>query len=145
MEALRRVLEAQFTYHSQATELLNNMRSNWDNQIKTLARQTARSPYTNGRSVSASPASTPLSYQNDDYFYGSEGGGGLSMAQQRRPSVRQGSQDSLGIHAPRRVPSSASIRSTNSEPRQPPPMPRRQSQHQPGKVWAYFVSLLCKT
>lgn len=144
MEALRRVLEAQFTYHSHATELLNNMRTNWDSQIKTLARQTARSPYTNGRSVSASPASTPLSYQNDDYFYGSEGGGGLStMSQQRRPSVRQGSQDSLGIHPPRRVPSSASIRSTNSEPRQPPPMPRRQSQQQqqPGKVCVYCISL----
>ncbi|KAI7856780.1 hypothetical protein BDC45DRAFT_502284 [Circinella umbellata] len=160
-ETLRRMLEAQYLYHSRAAELLDSMRANWN---QSSANPLARSGTTRNTAASANSAvSTPRSFNNhnmnggggsgDDYFDYSESldtqtparspGNPLS-SMQRRLSTRQGSIDSLNVlpNGPRRVPSAASIRSSTSEisgsVRQPPPMPRRTQQASPKRRKAIY-------
>ncbi|KAI9320445.1 hypothetical protein BX666DRAFT_1851746 [Dichotomocladium elegans] len=46
LEAIHRLLEAQYMYHSQAAELFGHLRSNWDQTVKTGARHVPRPPLT---------------------------------------------------------------------------------------------------
>ncbi|KAI8376334.1 uncharacterized protein BYT42DRAFT_383275 [Radiomyces spectabilis] len=154
-EALTQLLEAQYAYFSKSADLLNEVRSTWGqgvasapiarNMMHTVLSRTSSSHSAIGGIGGIAPVGRSSRQGSmDDYFgqnndvssHGSRSPGSL---QQRRPSSRKPSSDSLSVGGPppRRIPSRTSLRSNHNNNDDlmssgsrltPPTIPRRQSQ-----------------